>query len=130
MMTEYLVRHWDGRWLPGKLPEGGYWYRPDVHGQRFWCAANRGVLAVEEGKWMTEDGLHVDAIDYQVKYGESAALMFLLHNGQINGAHHKAWVIDQAVRLLAVDEYERVIAEACAGEDGPDTYSWDCGIIP
>ncbi len=50
--------------------------------------------------------------------------------GGIDGAHHKDWVIDQMIRKLAGDEYEMVIKEACSGEDGPDTYSWDCGIAP
>ena len=50
--------------------------------------------------------------------------------GGIDGAHHKDWVIDQMVRLLAGDRYDGVVADACAGEDGPNTYSWDCGIAP
>jgi len=74
--------------------------------------------------------------------------------GQNDGEHHKAWAIDQIVRALtgcpmveqtAVDaygrpytyqgqgeseEYQRFIAEYKAGEDGPDTYSWEEGIAP
>ena len=50
--------------------------------------------------------------------------------GGFDGAHHKMWVIDQMVRLLTGDNYEQVIREACDGEDGPDTYEWDCGIAP
>lgn len=50
--------------------------------------------------------------------------------GGIDGAHHKAWVIDQMVRILTGDEYERVIAEACTGDDGPETYAWDEGAAP
>lgn len=50
---------------------------------------------------------------------------------QIDGAHHKAWVIDQMVRaLMTEDDYVRWVAEAKAGEDGPDTYGWDEGIAP
>lgn len=59
-----------------------------------------------------------EAINMAVKYGG------------IDGAHHKDWVIDQMVRILAGDNYEKIIAEAKAGEDGPDTYSWDEGIAP
>lgn len=47
-----------------------------------------------------------------------------------DGAHHKAWVIDQMVRALAGDQYERIVADAKAGEDGPETYEWDVGIAP
>lgn len=50
--------------------------------------------------------------------------------GGIDGAHHKDWVIDQVIRILAGDDYDRVVKEACNGEDGPETYSWDCGIAP
>ena len=58
------------------------------------------------------------AIDLAVQYGG------------IDGAHHKAWVIDQMVRVLAGDEYDALVANAKDGEDGPDTYEWDEGIAP
>jgi hypothetical protein len=48
----------------------------------------------------------------------------------IDGAHHKDWLIDQMVRVLAGDDYAKVIAEAKAGENGPETYDWDIGIAP
>lgn len=50
--------------------------------------------------------------------------------GSIDGAHHKAWVIDQMVRALTGDMYEKTVTEARDGEDGPETYDWDCGIAP
>lgn len=58
------------------------------------------------------------------------ATELLLEDGQIDGDHHKAWVIDQVLRLLTRERYEQVIDEYCAGEDGPETYSWDEGIAP
>lgn len=58
------------------------------------------------------------AIDLAVKYGG------------IDGAHHKDWVIDQMVRVLAGEKYEEIVREACDGEDGADTYSWEVGIAP
>jgi hypothetical protein len=58
------------------------------------------------------------------------ALELAIQYGQIDGAHHKAWVIDQMVRALAGDGYEKVVADACAGDEGPYTYSWDEGIPP
>ena len=75
-------------------------------------------------------------------------------NGQVDGDHHKAWVIDQMVRALtgcpmvmrdAVDahgqpyryptqgeseEYRQFVAACRDGEDGPDTYHWEEGIAP
>ena len=58
------------------------------------------------------------------------AIEVAVQYGGIDGAHHKTWVIDQMVRALAGDDYDRIVAEACDGEDGPDTYEWDEGIAP
>ena len=62
--------------------------------------------------------------------GYRAALEIGVKYGGIDGAHHKDWVIDQMIRKLAGDGYDKLVAESCAGEDGPDTYGWDCGIAP
>lgn len=61
-----------------------------------------------------------------------AALTVAFSYGQIDGAHHKTWVIDQIVRELICDEflYERALKEYMSGEDGPETYEWDQGIAP
>jgi len=59
-----------------------------------------------------------------------AAIDFAIQFGGIDGAHHKTWVIDQMVRALAGDGYDRIVADAKAGEDGPDTYTWDEGRAP
>ena len=59
-----------------------------------------------------------------------AAIEIAVRYGGIDGAHHKAWVIDQMVRILAGSAYDEVVANAKAGEDGPDTYEWDVGIAP
>lgn len=58
------------------------------------------------------------------------ALEIALSYGGIDGAHHKMWVIDQMVRALSGDEYEKLIRDYRNGEDGPDTYEWDEGIAP
>ena len=58
------------------------------------------------------------------------ALEILLDYGGIDGAHHKQWTIDQAVRALTGDDYEETIRQWSAGEDGPHTYWWDPGIAP
>ena len=59
-----------------------------------------------------------------------AALNIAWRFGGIDGAHHKEWVIDQMVRALTGENYARWIADACAGEDGPESYSWSEGIPP
>lgn len=82
------------------------------------------------------------------------ALHIAVAYGGVDGDHHKAWCIDQMVRALtgcpkvavhANDtngkpfvyeklgesvEYLQLVAEARAGEDGPETYDWDVGIAP
>lgn len=58
------------------------------------------------------------------------ALTIAFKYANIDGAHHKMWVIDQMVRALTGDGYAAWVAEACDGEDGPDTYEWDEGIAP
>jgi len=48
------------------------------------------------------------------------ALELILQYGGIDGAHHKDWVLDQVVRVLTEDGYEKF----------PNTYGWEEGIAP
>ena len=68
----------------------------------------------------------------QAKAATDRALELAVQYGGIDGDHHKAWVIDQMVRALLVTEpvYAQFVKDACDGEDGPDTYAWDTGVIP
>ena len=50
--------------------------------------------------------------------------------GQIDGGHHKAWVIDQMLRVLLGRDYKGFVVAMRNGEDGPDSYSYDEGIAP
>ena len=59
-----------------------------------------------------------------------AAIDLAVRFGGIDGTHHKSWVIDQMVRVLAGNSYADIVRDACLGKDGPDTYSWDEGIPP
>lgn len=58
------------------------------------------------------------------------ALAVIGQYSSIDGNHHKAWVLDQAARYLTRDRYAAWVAEQCAGEDGPDTFTWDEGTEP
>ena len=60
---------------------------------------------------------------------EFEVLDFIAEWGGIDGGHHKQWVLDQLVRILA-DDYDKWINEWQDGEDGPLTYLWDEGIAP
>lgn len=59
-----------------------------------------------------------------------AAIQMAVKYGGFDGDHHKAWCIDQMVRILAGERYDKIVRDACDGEDGPDTYTWDVGIPP
>ena len=58
------------------------------------------------------------------------ALDYAWSYGQIDGSHHKMWVIDQMVRaLLGKEEYKKWV-EAYETPDGEDYWDWDTGIAP
>ena len=82
------------------------------------------------------------------------AISIAVKYGGIDGDHHKDWVIDQMVRALTdcpsvkksatgsdgkrytyvtqgeSSEYKKIVADACAGEDGPCTHEWSIGVPP
>lgn len=74
-------------------------------------------------------GIHEQqAVDLQEAEAKiSKALELAFEYAQIDGAHHKTWVIDQMVRALTGDAYEDWVEEY-QGEDGE--YEWDEGIAP
>jgi hypothetical protein len=62
------------------------------------------------------------------------ALEIIMSYGGTDGAHHKAWVLDQIVRAL-VPDYEAWVkryeyGDDGEGEDGEKIYEWDPGIPP
>jgi hypothetical protein len=92
------------------------------------------------------------ANDLQARLTE--AIQYAIKYGGIDGDHHKAWVIDQMVRAMTgcpkvkglgqdadgnsyayeeqgeSTEYRVLVAAACDGEDGPETYEWNTGCAP
>jgi hypothetical protein len=89
--------------------EGTYW--PRNHG------ADLVYVSTEQVPETTEDRVQL-------------AQELILDCGQIDGEHHKQWVLDQVLRLLAGDAYGEAIDQYRVGEDGPSTYEWDEGIAP
>lgn len=61
---------------------------------------------------------------------QEAVMNMIEQYGQIDGGHHKAWVLDQIARIIKGDKYEHWVKQMKAGEDGLDTYSYDEGIPP
>lgn len=62
------------------------------------------------------------------------ALEIAWRYSQIDGAHHKAWAIDQMVRALCGndEEYQRWVTKYTAplSDEPYDYYEWDVGIAP
>jgi hypothetical protein len=76
---------------------------------------NRYVDTVEASWLITQERIpesDADRIELAVELG--------LKLGGCSGGHHKTWVIDQMIRLLAGDRYEALVA---------DRY-WSVGVAP
>lgn len=60
------------------------------------------------------------------------ALDFAWQYGQIDGSHHKMWVIDQMVKALcgSEEEYNKWVNEYEEPFESGDYYEWDTGIAP
>lgn len=58
----------------------------------------------------------------------NAALNLIAHAQRVDpsSAHLKAWVIDQIARMLAGDQYDKLVEVTCAG----GAYAWDVGQAP
>ncbi len=50
--------------------------------------------------------------------------------GQIDGDHHKLWVIDQIVRSLTGNNYKEWVNHYEYDEKTGEKYTWDKGIAP
>lgn len=72
--------------------------------------------------WVDEDFEDQD-YRHRAEYAIDAIRRF----GSIDGAHHKQWVIDQALRHLLGDEYAEWVANRNADKDYEP---WDVGIAP
>lgn len=57
---------------------------------------------------------------------------FIREWGQVDGSHHKAWVIDQVLRILlnTEEEYTAWVADYEKEDMDGDWYEWDAGIAP
>lgn len=87
----------------------------------------------------------MDEMDYLEDFSNriTTALEFAMNWSQFDGSRHKAWAIDQMVRILTggtntskddfttTEEYDRFIAERRGPlVDGDFEYGWDVGIPP
>ena len=68
----------------------------------------------------------------ELKSRVATALDTILRFGGIDGDHHKAWVIDQTVRALTGEGYDKWVDDykGATDTDGEREYDWDEGIAP
>ena len=57
-------------------------------------------------------------------------LELIFQYGQIDGEHHKTWVIDQIVRILTENDYDKWVQHYEYDEETGEDYTWDTGIAP
>lgn len=106
-------------------------------------------------RYLGETVLNIHETEYAMYSPKDWALLWIHKYGGIDGAHHKDWVLDQVSRILngtkiimkharwstgeeeyrfTLDEpsyeYYMWVDKVCAGEDGPNTYSYNVGITP
>jgi len=109
-----------------EMPEGGWQLHDNLLSQdSFFWKDNALWCRARIVRWLPRKGAEPKGDD-RIK----AALDIIEEYGGYDGGHHKMWVLDQAVRALTGDGYEEWVKEYMAGEDGPETYSWDIGIAP
>lgn len=107
---DYIIRGVKGEFYPCK---------PDI------------FEATYEDETEQAKGDHANGLPYAELSAKVAAAMELIERyGQIDEAHHKLWVLDQIARIFQGDEYDRWVLEMKAGEDGPETYTYDAGVAP
>ena len=83
-----------------------------------------------------------ELVNVEFKKRIDNALGFLSIWGQVEGDHHKAWVIDQVVRALCGcewnfsdsffqnEEYKDWVSGYCYDDNHVMEYEWDIGIAP
>ena len=107
-------------------------------------------------KYIGSEDVDVSTTKYKDYTPSDWVLFFIWKYGQIDGGHHKQWVIDQTVRILLgnkinislhkwddgnqslrvsldetpTKEYEDWVTNYKNGDDGPDTYEYNQGIAP
>ena len=95
---------------------------------------NRRCAALPSS-WGLGGNARIDALQdlvLELARGQVAALDLIVRYARC-GDHDervKAWMLDQVTRMLAGEGYAKLVADACAGANGPATYEWDVGIPP
>ncbi len=103
-----------GLWTVGFYAPDGAWIPESDHADK--------ESAARRVAWLNGESSH----DRQII---KESLNLIGEYGGIDGSHHKQWLLDQLVRILAAD-YQEWVKEYEDGEDGPQTYLWEKGVAP
>lgn len=136
-LTRDLAKHWSRAFAVMSQHPDGTNYGP--HDVETLCAAFH-ELFLEHKDLKSKRG--EEFIDLHSR--REKALHILTRFGSVDGDHHKAWAIDQAIRVLCgVDcgpngypgdntnpEYMQHVYESCKDGDEEWVYSWDAGVAP
>jgi hypothetical protein len=131
MRTEYKLYHWPAIERGSYVEHGQFKSLQDAVDTAGFSALSDWRL-IDDRYFLRLENLSIDETELagglwvisEIKVAESDT------DGQIDGAHHKTWVIDQVVRILAGDNYDSFIDEFCKEEDGFYVYRWSKGIAP
>lgn len=67
---------------------------------------------------------------FKEKEKNNNVLGLIFEYGQTDGEHHKAWVIDQIVRIITENNYDKWVQHYEYDEETDEDYFWDVGIAP
>ena len=88
----------------------------------------------EEATYLREESYMLETVLNMLKEKDKEiekALEIAFQYGQIDGDHHKTWVIDQMVRILTGDKYNEFVKEYETDEEtGEKEWTWKNGIAP
>lgn len=105
--------------------------------------------------YLGEVTVDVKETKYSTHTPQDWAMKWIELYGGIEGVHHKAWLVDQIVRILkgtqvivklaewengvkeerfelgkTPRDYDQWVENMCYGDEGPYTYDWDYGTPP
>ena len=109
------------------------WYRENTP-NRVYVLNNKdiemiqGLLDLYNKEKMNSSNLSEQLNKEKEKNNNILGLVF--QYGQIDGEHHKTWVIDQIVKTLTGENYEKWVQHYEYDEETGEEYEWDTGIAP
>lgn len=72
----------------------------------------------------------LDDKNINLKQARNKAVKIAKEYAQIDGEHHKMWVIDQMLRELLSNDYDNWLNDYNQYSRENDYKEWDCGIAP